>query len=137
MQFPASNRGEAIRGGAREAAREKASKNSNTKRPPPRGRQRGLRAQQVKNLPDGGKAPGQGGRLPGFHKRRRTEVDVDVREYADGRDQCRAQKADDHDLQMSAPIGAVHRMIHGVLRSFRAKEKVGSHSQGELSNSNN
>jgi hypothetical protein len=64
---------------------------------------------------DGRQTPGHGCGLPGLDERRSAEIDIaDLGEYADCRDQCRAQKADDHDLQMSAPIGAIHRMIHGV-----------------------
>ena len=63
----------------------------------------------IEKLADGGKAPGHGGRMPSLDERRRAEIDVtDMGEYADSRDQNRAQKADDHDLQMSAPVGAVH-----------------------------
>ena len=61
--------------------------------------------------------PAQRRRLAGFDQYVRAEIDAagHMRENADHRDHGRAQKADDHDLQMGGAVGAIHRMVHNVL----------------------
>src|SRR5208282_5163950 len=58
-------------------------------------------------------------RLAGFDQRRGAEIDVaDVGEYADNRHHGRAEKANDYDLQVGRAVGAIHRMVHGILPVF-------------------
>jgi hypothetical protein len=66
-------------------------------------------------LVDGWKLTAQGRGLTCFDKWRGAEVDVaDAGEYADGRDDGCAQKADDNDFQMRATIDVIHRVIHDI-----------------------
>jgi hypothetical protein len=42
----------------------------------------------------------------------------DLSDRADGQNQSRAEKADNHDLQMGQAIAAVYRMVHEILPSI-------------------
>jgi hypothetical protein len=54
------------------------------------------------------------GGLTGFDERRGAEIQaVEMRKFAEDRQQDRAQKADRYDLEMGAAIGTVHGMVHG------------------------
>jgi hypothetical protein len=72
--------------------------------------------------------------LTGFDQRRGAEVDVaETCENADSRDDYRAQKAYNHDLQMRAAVRTIHRMIHHTLRVFRRQLRLpGNTSSFEL-----
>ena len=60
-------------------------------------------------LTDGGQLSGHGRGLAGLDELRRAEVDIaDVSERADGRDQSRAQKSDNDNLQMGPAVGTVN-----------------------------
>ena len=64
--------------------------------------------------------PADGRLLAGFDERCGAQIDrADMGENANGRNQCRAQETNDHDLQMRAAVRAIHRMIHGILPELR------------------
>ena len=60
--------------------------------------------------------------MAGFNDRPGAEIDfADMREGGGHRNQRRRQKANDHNLQMGLAVGAVHRMIHNLVPSFRVR----------------
>src|SRR5262249_27871341 len=70
----------------------------------------------ARRLPDGRQFAADRGWMAGLDQRRGAKIDLaKVGEKSDRRDHDRAGKPDYDDLQMRAPVRAVHRVVHGDL----------------------